>query len=222
MDADMDRSAAVDKQILDDPEAAAAYLRSSWFYRTMETIRNARLRNGLTQQDIADKLGTTQSAIARLENAHTGNFSLDRLLKYAWACGAAPLDLEFAAPEELRAYAQEHPRGSRTYTDLLDWKRNGFLRELGQTPRKLRLLTSAESMLASRRQLPPPRVIEPHLEPEEHGSTARPVPPPMRQVNPMPTEPPIATHDSLPFHAPVKGIHFPSTGGMADPYRLAN
>jgi transcriptional regulator with XRE-family HTH domain len=130
MDADLDRSAAIDKQILNEPDAAATYLRSSWFYRTMETIRNARLRNGLTQQDVADKLGTTQSAIARLENAHTGNFSLDRLLKYAWACGAAPLDIEFVSPDELRQYACDAPRGLRTARALADWRQTTPVREL--------------------------------------------------------------------------------------------
>lgn len=123
MDADLDRSAEIHKQILEDPGAAATYLRSSWFYRTMEAIRDARLRNGLTQQDIAEKLGTTQSAIARLENAHTGNFSLDRLLKYAWACGAAPLDLEFVVPEELRQLALNAPRETSTAQTFADWKR---------------------------------------------------------------------------------------------------
>jgi transcriptional regulator with XRE-family HTH domain len=219
MDADLDRSAAIDKQILNEPDAAATYLRSSWFYRTMETIRNARLRNGLTQQDVADKLGTTQSAIARLENAHTGNFSLDRLLKYAWACGAAPLDLEFVAPEELRAYAQEYPRGSRTYSDLLDWKRDVYLCELRRAPSKLQLRPRTEPVLPS--QLRRLR-IEQRSPSGEPRSTVTPPPLPRRQNNPMPPKPSNAIPETPPFYAPGKGIDFPSPSGMVDPYGLAN
>ena len=90
-----------------DIEAAAGYFLTAWFYHAMDAIRDARTRNGLTQSDVAEKIGTTQSVIARMENAHRGSFSLDRFLEYAWACGAAPLELEFVPPEELRRFAVE-------------------------------------------------------------------------------------------------------------------
>jgi transcriptional regulator with XRE-family HTH domain len=95
-------------------EGACEYLLRGWFYHAMEAARDARIRNGLKQAEIADKLGTTQSAVARLENAHRGNFSLDRFLRYAWACGAAPLDLEFVPPAQLCQYSLRDPSAPRT------------------------------------------------------------------------------------------------------------
>lgn len=50
-----------------------------------ERIRDAREARGLTQAQLADLVGTTQSAIARLEAAEYTNFKLDTLLKIAAA-----------------------------------------------------------------------------------------------------------------------------------------
>lgn len=50
-----------------------------------ERIRDAREAQGLTQADLAATVGTTQSAIARLEAAEYTNFKLDTLLKIAAA-----------------------------------------------------------------------------------------------------------------------------------------
>ena len=102
-------------------DAAAGYPRADWFYRAMAAVREARIRNGLTQSDVAETIGTTQSVIARMENAHRGSFSLDRFLEYAWACGAAPLQLEFVSPEGLRRFAME--RAGHVKSDpALGWR----------------------------------------------------------------------------------------------------
>lgn len=50
-----------------------------------ERIRDAREAQGLTQAGLAATVGTTQSAIARLEAAEHTNFKLDTLLKIAAA-----------------------------------------------------------------------------------------------------------------------------------------
>lgn len=49
-------------------------------------IREVRRRAGLTQTQLAERLGTTQSAIARLETGH-GSPTLARLSEIAEACG---------------------------------------------------------------------------------------------------------------------------------------
>ena len=46
-----------------------------------EKIRKARMEAGLSQADVARRIGTTQSAIARLESGNYERLSLSTLLK---------------------------------------------------------------------------------------------------------------------------------------------
>lgn len=55
-----------------------------------DLIREARRRAGLTQQQLAERLGTTQSALARIESGRTEP-SFRRVVAIVRACG---LDLE--------------------------------------------------------------------------------------------------------------------------------
>ena len=50
-------------------------------------VREMREDAGLTQEDLARKVGTTQSAIARLEDAEYTAHSLPMLERIAVACG---------------------------------------------------------------------------------------------------------------------------------------
>lgn len=52
-------------------------------------VREMRENAGLTQTELAKKVGTTQSAIARLENAEYGGHSLSMLERIATVCGVA-------------------------------------------------------------------------------------------------------------------------------------
>lgn len=56
-------------------------------YDVIRAILNARLQNGLTQAELARRVGTTQSAIARFESG-AGNPTLDFLSKVSAAVGA--------------------------------------------------------------------------------------------------------------------------------------
>ncbi len=60
-----------------------------------DLVREARRRAGLTQQGLAERAGTTQSAIARLETGRTTP-SLDAVQRLIRHCG---LDLEVALVE---------------------------------------------------------------------------------------------------------------------------
>lgn len=51
-------------------------------YRIGEEIRNLRLSKGMTQEELANKLSTTKSAISRLEN-HSESVRLSTLEKVA-------------------------------------------------------------------------------------------------------------------------------------------
>lgn len=59
-------------------------------YATLDALLNARKTAGLTQEALADRMGTTKSAISRLESSlrnekHSPSFAT--LKKYANACG---------------------------------------------------------------------------------------------------------------------------------------
>jgi DNA-binding XRE family transcriptional regulator len=59
-------------------------------YAALEALLNARKTAGLTQEALADRMGTTKSAISRLESSlrnekHSPSFAT--LRKYAHACG---------------------------------------------------------------------------------------------------------------------------------------
>ncbi|MBI9020501.1 MAG: helix-turn-helix transcriptional regulator [Verrucomicrobia bacterium] len=55
-------------------------------YRVARDLREARKRNHLTQAQLAERMGTTQSVVSRVEKG--SNVSLETLARYAAACGA--------------------------------------------------------------------------------------------------------------------------------------
>jgi DNA-binding XRE family transcriptional regulator len=56
-------------------------------YRLVRELLAARSRAGLTQEDVAESMGTTKSAVSRLESAGKHSPSVSTLKKYAHAVG---------------------------------------------------------------------------------------------------------------------------------------
>ena len=56
---------------LKDPEFKKAYDALEIEYSIIEQMINKRLEKGMSQKQLADKIGTRQSAIARLESGNT-------------------------------------------------------------------------------------------------------------------------------------------------------
>lgn len=78
---------SVAKQMLKDPAVKAEYDRlAPEFEIALELIR-ARQRAGLSQAELAARMGTSQSAIARLESGQTLP-STKTLLRFAQATGS--------------------------------------------------------------------------------------------------------------------------------------
>jgi len=70
------------------PNVRAEYDRFADEFAFLDEILKARAESGLSQADIAARIGTTQSAIARLESAASGHSpSVATLQRYASAIG---------------------------------------------------------------------------------------------------------------------------------------
>ena len=72
------------KKLLTDPEVKAEYERLGPIFAVVGEMIEARQEAGLTQAEIAARMGTSQSVVARLENArHMPTF--DMVARYAAA-----------------------------------------------------------------------------------------------------------------------------------------
>ncbi len=86
-----DRRNARVREYLSEPESRDRWLVSTWYSELITQAIGARSRAGLTQGDIAERMGTTQSAIARLENDLDAKVGAGRLVRYLTACGVVPM-----------------------------------------------------------------------------------------------------------------------------------
>lgn len=82
----MTRWKDLQKQLLDDPKVKKEYDLLVPRYEIISQMIDARLKRGFTQKDVAERLGTKQSAIARLESGSV-NPSLEFLQRFAQAMG---------------------------------------------------------------------------------------------------------------------------------------
>jgi ribosome-binding protein aMBF1 (putative translation factor) len=74
-------------KMLADPEVKAEYDRLAPEFEIAETLIRARQRAGLSQAEVAMKMGTTQSVVARLESGRSLPSSTS-LARYAAATGS--------------------------------------------------------------------------------------------------------------------------------------
>ena len=76
--------------MLSDPEVRQAYDALAPEFELARELIGARSRAGLTQEELAERMGTTQSAIARLESGRRLP-TMKTLIRYAEATGARPV-----------------------------------------------------------------------------------------------------------------------------------
>ena len=82
--------AAFREQLLNNPAAKAAYDINITKYAILDEMLNARKEAGLTQAQVAERMGTQAPAVARLENSLASGKhspSIETLRKYAKAIG---------------------------------------------------------------------------------------------------------------------------------------
>jgi predicted transcriptional regulator len=82
----MTKLADLQAKYMTDPAFAAAYAAADAEYAVIEAMIKARAQAGLTQEALAERMGTTQSAIARLEGGRVSP-TVETLRKYAKAVG---------------------------------------------------------------------------------------------------------------------------------------
>ena len=82
----MTRLKDLKKRLMEDPEFREEYARADEEYKLIEALVRARAAANLTQEELARRLGTTQSAIARLEGGGVSP-SFATLRRYAEATG---------------------------------------------------------------------------------------------------------------------------------------
>ncbi|HTH76898.1 MAG TPA: helix-turn-helix transcriptional regulator [Trinickia sp.] len=79
--------ASLKKRLLADPATRAEYDEQTPEFAIARELIAARVRAGLTQEQVAEKMHTTQSTIARMESGRTMP-SLRTLSRYAEATGS--------------------------------------------------------------------------------------------------------------------------------------
>ena len=82
----MSKLADLKKRLMEDPEVREEYANVDAEYSLIEAMIRARNDARLTQAEIAERIGTTQSAIARLEGGRVSP-SVATLRRYAEATG---------------------------------------------------------------------------------------------------------------------------------------
>ncbi len=76
----------LEKELLANPKVKKEYDRLAPRYAVIAELISARINQGMTQREVAKKVGTKQSAIARLESGNV-NPSLEFLQKIAQGMG---------------------------------------------------------------------------------------------------------------------------------------
>lgn len=83
----MTKIAELKKRLMKNPEFRAEYEKADAEFALIEALVRARTKAKLSQAQLAEKIGTTQSAIARLEGGGVSP-SVATLRRYAEATGA--------------------------------------------------------------------------------------------------------------------------------------
>ena len=93
---------------------AREYLKADFLAAAVDALFYARRQAGLTQEQVAQKLGKKQEAIARWEADTEGKMSLRQYVEIALACDMIPLDIILESIDSVRDYVIHNPQAPRT------------------------------------------------------------------------------------------------------------
>jgi DNA-binding transcriptional regulator YiaG len=80
-------------------EYAEAYLKADFLTSAAISLTTLRRNADLTEAEVAERLHTSQSVIARMEADFDGTMSLRRYVDFALACGFVPHHITFTTVE---------------------------------------------------------------------------------------------------------------------------
>ena len=104
-------------------EFAREYLKADFLAAAVDALFYARRQAGLTQEQVAQKLGKKQEAIARWEADTDGKMSLRQYVEIALACGRIPLEMVLAPVDAVRRYIIENPQAPWTPVAYDAWQK---------------------------------------------------------------------------------------------------
>ncbi len=113
---------SIREMVQQDEQSLKENLKESFVSAAVLALFHARRDAGFTQAQVAERMNTTQSAIARLENDLSGSLSLRRYVDYSLACGVAPLDITLEPIAKIRDYVLLDPNAPRTPGDYFAWQ----------------------------------------------------------------------------------------------------
>ena len=93
------------KEKFRDQEFLHEYYRNAAFFRTADQLLAMRKQRGLTQKELADKVGTTQAVISRIENISVKP-SLDTIVRIAEALDAV-VEVRLKSFEDIVPFEQD-------------------------------------------------------------------------------------------------------------------
>ena len=107
-------------------ENTIEYLRSAFLSSAVDALFNARRKAGLTQEQVAQKLGKKQESIARWEADIDGKMSLRQYFDLAIASGHVPLNIVLEPLESVRDFVIDHLEEQQTPDLYYLWLQNRF------------------------------------------------------------------------------------------------
>jgi transcriptional regulator with XRE-family HTH domain len=107
----------------DGQEFAREYLKVDFLATAVDALFYARHQAGLTQEQVAQKLGKKQEAIARWEADIDGKMSLQQYVEIALACDMIPLEMVLAPVDAVRRYIIENPGAPCTQVAYDAWQK---------------------------------------------------------------------------------------------------
>lgn len=112
---------AIDGILREGSDEAREYLAERFLTAAVLALFEARRAAGLTQTDLAERLGTKQPSISNLEADFSGSFSLRRYVDYLLACDRLPLDLTTIPADAIRRFLLAHPGEIPTESAYTAW-----------------------------------------------------------------------------------------------------